>query len=336
MRPQIRTFVLFSLLILPACLGVAEGERQASSQRVGILLFDGVQIIDFTGPYEVFGQAGMEVWTASVDGKPITTHMGLHIAPTYALAEAPGADILVLPGGNVPHKVVEDDPRIAWIKQRFADATAVLSVCNGVFYLTSSGLLDGQRATTYALMLHHLKMVAPKVKVVADERVVDNGKIVTAGGLSAGIDGALHLVARSLGEARARLVANNMEYDWRPDREYNRAKLADVHIQNVIDFFPPAIRRVDEVYDGDDNSWELRWRIMWPKPAEEMRRQFSELAGEAGWRPTDGRQAVDWSESNWTFNDADGRAWRARVTIVSEQEGEILLGVRVDRTPRTN
>ena len=332
MLSRIPSLILPAFLIVLVSFGVAEGQAQSSRLKVGILLFEGVQIIDFTGPYEVFGQAGMEVWTATVDGKPISTHMKLRVTPTYALAEAPRADILVLPGGNVPHRLAGDDPRIAWVKECVGTATAVLSVCNGVFYLTSAGLLDGQRATTYALMLDHLRMSAPNVEVVADERVVDNGKIVTAGGLSAGIDGALHLVARYRGEARARLVANNMEYDWRPDRKYNRGALADVHIQNVIDFFPPANRRVDEVYDGDENHWELRWSIVWPKSVEDMRVQFSEFADHAGWRLADGSQAVDWNGSAWAFEDADHRAWRANVTIISENEGEILLAVIVDRS----
>ncbi len=329
MRVRFFTYLLLLFVVVLNGLGLTWAQTQSPRLRVGILLFDGVQIIDFTGPFEVFGQAGMEVWTASVEGKPITTHMGLKVAPTYQLTKAPGADILVIPGGNVPHRVPETDPRLSWIKERFAAGATVLTVCNGVFYLTSAGLLDGQRATTYALMLDHLRMVAPKVNVVADERVVDNGKLVTAGGLSAGIDGALHLVARYQGEARARFVANNMEYDWRPDRDYNRAKLADVHIQKVIDFFPPAVRRVDEIYEGDENQWALRWRITWPKPAKEMRDQFHEMARGAGWQPVDGPEGIDWNGSSWTFKDETRRPWQAKVTIISEQEGELLLAIHV-------
>ncbi|MDH3459057.1 MAG: DJ-1/PfpI family protein [Gemmatimonadota bacterium] len=333
MHRRILTFLLLLFVIVLNSVRPATGQAPVARITVGILLFDGVQIIDFTGPFEVFSQAGMEVWTASVEGVPITTHGGLRVQPTYALKEAPGADILVIPGGNVPHVAPKADPRLSWIKERSAKGATILSVCNGVFYLTSAGLLDGERATTYALMLDHLRMVAPKVTVVADERVVDNGKIVTAGGLSAGIDGALHLVARFHGEARARYVANNMEYDWRPDREFNRAELADVHIQNVIDFNPPAVRRVDEIYEGDENQWVLRWRITWPKQAEEMRHQFTKLANGAGWQPVDGPDLINGNPSTWTFKDQGGRNWQAKVTIVSEHEGEVLLAIRVNREP---
>jgi len=296
---------------------------------VGILLFEGVQIIDFTGPYEVFGQAGMEVWTASADGEPITTHMGLRVTPTYALDETPRADILVIPGGNVPHVAPDGDPRVSWIRERAGEAEAVLSVCNGVFFLSSAGLLEGQRATTYAPMLDHLEMAAPNVEVVADERVVDNGKVVTAGGLSAGIDGALHLVSRFLGEPRARAVANNMEYDWQPDRAYNRASLADVHIQGVLDFSPPLTRRVDEVYEGSESEWRLRWRVRWPRPVAELQRQFAALAEGAAWQPTNVGDAIDWRDSNWVFKDRAGRTWGSRVEITAAPEGEILLAVEV-------
>ncbi len=329
MRVLILNFLLF--LIVLGFNGRVVGQNVPQQLTVGILLFDGVQIIDFTGPFEVFGQAGMNVWTASVDGTPVNTHMGMKVTPTYAIKDAPRSDILVVPGGNVPHMVSETDTRLLWLRARSDAGTTILSVCNGVFYLTSAGLLDGQRATTYALMLDHLSMSAPKVEVVSDQRIVDNGKIVTAGGLSAGIDGALHLVARYKGEARARYVANNMEYDWRPDREYNRAKLADIHIQKVIDFFPPLVRRVDEIYEGDENKWSLRWRIMWPRSAEEMRDQFTRLAKDAGWQPAGKSDMIDWKDSRWTFKDKDRRNWGATVTIISEKEDELLLAIRVER-----
>ncbi|MDH3228144.1 MAG: DJ-1/PfpI family protein, partial [Thermoleophilia bacterium] len=320
-------------ILLLLCVVAAPAGAQPSGDppmSVGILLFDGVQIIDFTGPYEVFGQAGMKVWTASADGEPITTHMDLRITPTHVLDEAPRADILVIPGGNVPHMAPAGDPRVSWIRERAAEAEAVLSVCNGVFFLTSAGLLDGQRATTYAPMLDHLEMAAPNVEVVADERVVDNGKVVTAGGLSAGIDGALHLVSRLLGEPRARAVANNMEYDWQPERAYNRASLADVHIQGVLDLSPPLTKRVDEVYEGSESEWHLRWRIVWPRPVEELQRQFARLAAGAGWQPANVGDPIDWRDSKWVFKDRTGRMWGSRVEITAAPDGEILLAVEVD------
>ena len=306
-------------------------DANAPPMTVGILLFDGVQIIDFTGPYEVFGQAGMNVWTASVGGKSITTHMGMTVMPTYALADAPRPDVLVLPGGNVPHMVPADDPRLPWILERAGASQAVLSVCNGVFYLASAGLLDGKRATTYAMMLEHLRMMYPNIEVVDNERVVDNGRVVTAGGLSSGVDGALYLVARLYGEARARQVANNMEYDWRPQSDYLRAKLADVYIHQLIDFFPPMSRRVDEVYEGDDVRWRLRWRIAWPEPVEKMRQQFANSAREAGWRPEGGWDDINWTSSNWAFTGRDGTPWAAQAAIYEREDGQIVLDVHVER-----
>lgn len=326
---MLRTFL--PVLLAGALAGPAAAADPAAPERprAVILLFDGVQIIDFTGPYEVLGQAGMEVHTASVDGRPLVTNLGLHVTPGGTLADAPAAELIVLPGGRVPHEVPDDDPRLAWIRAQYARGATVLSVCNGAFFLASAGLLDGRRATTYAPMLDHLRGAAPRAEITGGERVVDNGRIITAGGLSAGIDGALHVVAKRFGAARARWVANNIEYDWRPDGDYVRANLADLHIQRVIDFNPPARDREDDRYDGDADRWTLRWRVRWPGPAAEMRRQFAGLAAEAGWRTRD--DAVASGRTAWTFTDDADRPWTADVSIEDGGAGEVRLEIRVRR-----
>ncbi len=330
LRPLAPALVTVALAaVAPAGAAAGADSPAPERPRAVILLFDGVQIIDFTGPYEVLGQAGMEVYTASVDGRPLVTNLGLRVTPDGTLADAPPAELLVLPGGRVPHRVPDDDPRLAWIAARHAQGATILSVCNGAFFLASAGLLDGLRATTYAPMLDHLQGAAPRAEITGRERVVDNGRIVTAGGLSAGIDGALHIVARRFGAARARWVANNIEYDWRPDGDYVRAGLADLHIQRVIDFRPPARDREDELYAGDADQWTLRWHVRWPEPAEEMRRQFAGLAAEAGWHARDG--AVPGEGTAWTFADDAGRPWAAEVVIAPGAPGQVLLEIRVRR-----
>ncbi|HTR04305.1 MAG TPA: DJ-1/PfpI family protein [Thermoanaerobaculia bacterium] len=196
---------------------VADRARETSARpKVAILVFDGVQIIDSMGPYEVFGASGFEVFTVGQTKTPVTTAMGLTIVPRYDFADAPAPAVLVVPGGGV--RAARDSPEtLRFVRETTARAQHTLSVCNGAFILGSAGLLDGLSATTTAGLVGELRAEFPKTKVVGDRRFVDNGKIVTAGGLSAGIDGALHVVATMMGEAAAARVAAGEEYDWHPE-----------------------------------------------------------------------------------------------------------------------
>src|SRR5262245_32580893 len=131
----------------------AESDRRAAARRdVAILLFEGVQIIDYTGPYEVFGHAwtpdgpAFRMYTAAEKPGPITTAMGMSVNPRYTFADAPKPDVLVLPGGGVPPHL-ENPALMAWVKEAAKDAEVVLSVCNGAFFLAKAGLLDGLQAT---------------------------------------------------------------------------------------------------------------------------------------------------------------------------------------------
>lgn len=217
------------LLLLIALLrqqALADG----ADTSVAILMFDGVQIIDFAAPFEVFGQAGFEVFTVSRDGGQITTAMNLSVNTDYDLAGAPIADIILVPGGSV-HAAMSDEAILAWLTERSGQARHVLSVCTGAYILAGSGLLDGQRATTFHRALDDFAQQFPKVDTVRDQRWVDNGRIVTAAGLASGIDAALHVVARVQGVERARTVALHLEYDWSPDEGFVRARLADRYLR---------------------------------------------------------------------------------------------------------
>lgn len=193
----------------PSC-GMA---LQTSVRRVGVLVFDGVQIIDAMGPYEMFGAAGFEVVTVAASRKAVTTSMGLEVVPRFAFTDAPPVDVLVIPGGAVD-KAMQDAPTLAYIKRAHAQTRTTLSVCNGVFILANTGLLDGLTATTTRGNIPKLARAFPKVKVVGERRYVDNGHIVTAAGLSAGIDGALHVIETIQGKAHAKGVAHAEEYAW--------------------------------------------------------------------------------------------------------------------------
>jgi transcriptional regulator GlxA family with amidase domain len=135
------------------------------------------------------------------------------------VADCPRADILVIPGGS---RAVSKDKRVTgWVAKASPQAEATLSVCIGVFVRAEAGLLDGKEATTHHDAIEARRRQFPKITVHADRRVVDNGKLVTAAGVSAGIDAALHLVDRLMGRSQASATARYMEYDWQPPSEKN-------------------------------------------------------------------------------------------------------------------
>ena len=182
---------------------------------VAILVFDGVELLDFAGPTEVFAAAGrgaFDVYTVGATRDPIVSQGVVTVVPEHSFESAPQPDILVVPGGGVG-SVMRSEAAGDWITNTSKDCTHVLSVCNGALVLANLGLLDGLEATT-----HHGSVAALKdfsrVTVREEERYVDNGKIITTAGVSAGIDGALHLVRRLLGTEEAKTTAWYMEYPW--------------------------------------------------------------------------------------------------------------------------
>lgn len=187
--------------------------RKNERVRTAILVFDGVQIIDYTAPYEVFGQAGFDVYTVSPDGGPVTTAMDMHVTPHLSIEDAPRPDVVLVPGGDIG-AVMADERVIAWIRETAGSAEHVLSVCTGAFLLAEAGLLDGARATTFHRALDDLATDFPAIDVVRGVRFVDNGKVVTAAGLSAGLDAALYLVEEIRGSEAARNLADHLEYAW--------------------------------------------------------------------------------------------------------------------------
>lgn len=183
---------------------------------VAILLFDDVELLDFAGPFEVFSVAGrdgaFDVQTVAETGAPIRTRGGLTVTPHVVLDEMPAADVLVIPGGQGARTAMHREVVLNWARDGAQTAEVVLSVCTGSFILARAGLLDGCTATTHHSVLDRLAELAPNATVVGDQRVVDNGAIVTAAGISAGIDAALHVVGRLCGSAHAAATARHMEY----------------------------------------------------------------------------------------------------------------------------
>ena len=186
---------------------------------VAIVVYDGVELLDFSGPGEVFASGGGKfyVYTVSKDGKPITSQGFVRVDPEFSMSDCPWPDVLVVPGGGV-NALIRDPLMMQWIDAVGKHAKHVLSVCSGAFVLAKAGMLDGLQATTHSADVKELERAAPRTTVHANTRFVDNGKVITTAGVSAGIDGALHIVAKLQGDDAARRTARFMEYDkWTPE-----------------------------------------------------------------------------------------------------------------------
>lgn len=182
---------------------------------VAFLLSDGAVMIDFAGPWEVFQDAqvvgrtapAFTPYTVAETKAPVATSGGALILPAYTIANAPTPKIIVVPAQSDPSA-----PVTRWLKNVARQADLVMSVCTGALVLAQAGLLDGQVATTHHSALTTLAMQYPQVAVRRGVRFVDNGRIATSAGLSAGIDLALHVVERYYGKESAVQTAYDMEY----------------------------------------------------------------------------------------------------------------------------
>lgn len=201
-------------------------QAEGYTRNVAIVLYPNVQPLDWTGPYEVYNDAGsfgavggkraFNVYTVSKTDE-VLNGQGLRIRPTYSIRNAPKPDIVVFPGGPASTEINDDPEFFAWAKQAATEAEIAQSVCTGAFVLGKAGLLDGLTVTTFFGAIDSLRQSYPKANVKDGLRYVDNGKIVTTAGISAGIDGSLHVVARLLGRRVADQTARYMEYHWTPE-----------------------------------------------------------------------------------------------------------------------
>ena len=177
--------------------------------RVGVLVFHGVEILDFAGPLEVLSALGcITIGEAS----EVTCQGGLRIVPDRIVADDPPIDVLVVPGGPGTRRPEgETQPLVEYIRRRAGQARIVAGVCTGAFFLGRAGLLDGRRATTHRRWKDALAQRFPTV-ALTDGRTVDDGHIVTSAGVSAGIDLGLLLLARLQGAQAARHEAQRIEW----------------------------------------------------------------------------------------------------------------------------
>jgi transcriptional regulator GlxA family with amidase domain len=190
---------------------------------VGVALFDGAEELDWAGPWEVLAawaeqwpDDGVRVFTLARSSDPVTCAKGLRVLPDETWETAPPLDVLVYPGGRGTRRELADEAVLEWIRGLAAGETIVASVCTGSLVLAAAGLLDGKPATTHWGSLEVLPTLGTDIEVRPDDRFVDNGSILTAAGVSAGIDMALHLVARLHSTERAREVRRYIQYDPEP------------------------------------------------------------------------------------------------------------------------
>jgi transcriptional regulator GlxA family with amidase domain len=198
----------------------------SSPRTVGILIFDDVEVLDFCGPFEVFSVArspehdGEEdnlfrAITIAEEDRIINCRGGLLVQPHYTIANHPDLDIVVVPGGKGTRRERYNKNLLDWITLQDQKIEMLTSVCTGSFLLAEAGKLDGLSATTHWASVEPMRETYESISMQADTRFVDQGRIITSAGISAGIDMSLHIVSRLHGAETAAWTARRMEYDWK-------------------------------------------------------------------------------------------------------------------------
>lgn len=207
--------------------------EEMKKRRVGIFLFDHVDLLDFTGPAEVLSLTAnnkaeqalilykkhllpmrpFEVFTLSESGTKIQTHSGISILPDFSINNSPTLDILIIPGGplRAVQSVAKCKRTTDWIIKH-KNIEFLCSVCTGAYILAATGLLNGRKAATHHLALKTLQKKFPEIQVVSDRKVVQDGNIISSGGVSSGINMALHLVKQVMGETASNRTAKTIEF----------------------------------------------------------------------------------------------------------------------------
>jgi transcriptional regulator GlxA family with amidase domain len=198
----------------------------ASHKTVGVLLFEGFELLDVFGPLEAWGMLAQisgtcTIVTAAENAVAVKSAQGPSAMADYAFAESPRIDVVLVPGGIGTRREVKNALLLEWLKQRAAHAEIVSSVCTGAALLARAGLLDGRRATSNKLSFKWVTEHGPSVEWIRQARWVEDGKFATSSGVSAGIDMTLALIARLAGVEIAEQIAIRMEYEWHRDSSWD-------------------------------------------------------------------------------------------------------------------
>jgi putative intracellular protease/amidase len=241
-QSNLKQAILTSLaLLVPVAIFVAAAPTDTGALKppakdpipVAFVISDGAVVIDFCGPWEVFRDvnipgkdAPFRLFTVSDKTDPLRAGGGMKIVPDYTFANAPAPKVIVIPAQSEPSKAMLD-----WIRQSSKTTDVTMSVCTGAFVLAKTGLLSGKNATTFHAAFNAFAMNFPDIQLKRGARFVDNGNLATAGGLSSGIDLALHVVERYYGREVAEKTAYNMEYQgqgWKDANSNNVYAVAPV------------------------------------------------------------------------------------------------------------
>ena len=337
--------LLATICIAPSIQGGQDAPKPWTDEpqrSVGILVFDDVQIIDFTGPYEVFlsanagGWHAYRVFTVAPSIEPITTVGGMTVVPGHGFDDHPGIDILVVPGGWGVWAQRQEERTLDWIRSTAEEAEIVFSICTGSFLLSKAGLLDGEAATTNSGAVERLREEAPTCRVLGDQRVVDSGKLVTSAGLTAGIDGSLHVLERTIGRGWAQVVSLGLEYDWRPESGYSAYGLAGRQVP------PPVIYGAMGLpgtwapvrHAGTVDRWESVAKVTSTQTDQEVHDAVSGLLVQhLRWVRQGAEAPATGVASAWTFDGRDGKPWSGRLfaTPVEGQPQTRTVRIEIER-----
>jgi len=188
--------------------------------NIGIYLYDNAEVLDFAGPFEVFSTASrmsadqpFNAFLVSENDGPVRARCGFTVLPSYYFANHPQIDVLIVVGG-VHDQEMTKSAVLSWISEQAAQASLVASVCTGIFLLAAAGAVSDQKVTTHWEDVTDLRRCFPSLQVCEETRWVDSGAMVSSGGISAGIDMSLYLVARLHSIQLATRTARQMEFDW--------------------------------------------------------------------------------------------------------------------------
>ena len=196
--------------------------------NIGIYIYDEAEVLDFSGPFEVFSTAvrladdpdPFDVFLVSEHGSTVTARAGYQVIPRFGFSDHPQIDLLVVAGGM--HQDELKKPQVLrWIKAQADKAQLVASVCTGAFLLAEAGVLTQQKVTTHWATIKNMREDYPSLEVLENQRWVDEGDIITSAGISAGIDMSLHLVSKLQSMELAIKTARLMEYDWQSNLKMN-------------------------------------------------------------------------------------------------------------------
>jgi transcriptional regulator GlxA family with amidase domain len=193
------------------------------NRRLGVVLFPEFELLDVFGPLEMFGMMKGTVDIAVVAERkgPVASAQGPEVLAHHDFDDAPQLDLILVPGGFGTRAEAENPRILGFLARRAADAEVVMSVCTGTSLLAGAGLLDGKRATTNKMFFQWVADQRPQVKWVKEARWVEDGKLVTSSGVSAGIDMALAVIARLYGSSMSENLAVAAEYDWHRDSTWD-------------------------------------------------------------------------------------------------------------------